>query len=113
VSISLDYVDTGGAADDRAPICLLQPRISRLSVLWEIADVHRRRVSVARGFSLIPNLACVAGAFAWGFTSLASVFLTNLGTYSVYSRTAASIERVERQIAQSSKRRQSTIRGQF
>jgi hypothetical protein len=56
---------------------------------------------------LIPNLACIAGAFVWGFTSLASVVVTNLGTYCVYSRTAASIRSLEHQIARSSKTRQS------
>jgi hypothetical protein len=58
-----------------------------------------------------PNLTCVAGAFAWGFTSLASVLVTNLGTYSVYSRTAASIRNLERQIARSPERRPSSALG--
>ncbi len=111
VAISLGTCDVNSLAHDPAPICLLQPRISQLDALWEIARVHRRRVTVARGYSLIPNLACVAGAFAWGFTSLASVLVTNLGTYSVYSRTAASIRSLERQIARSPERRPSGARG--
>jgi cation transport ATPase len=111
VAISLGDSDVSSLASDPAPICLLQPRISKLNALWEIALVHRRRVTVAHGFALIPNLACVAGAFAWGFTSLASVLVTNLGTYSVYSRTAASIRSLERQIARSPERRSSGARG--
>jgi cation transport ATPase len=111
VAISLGTCDVNSLAHDPAPICLLQPRISQLDALWEIARVHRQRVTVARGYSLIPNLACVAGAFAWGFTSLASVLVTNLGTYSVYSRTAASIRSLERQIARSPERRSSGARG--
>jgi Cu2+-exporting ATPase len=111
VAISLGSIDVSDLAYDPAPICLLQPRISKLNALWEIALVHRRRVTVAHGYSLIPNLACVAGAFAWGFTSLASVLVTNLGTYSVYSRTAASIRSLERQFARSPQRPWSGARG--
>ena len=89
--------------DDPAPICLLQPRITRLGELWDIASIHRRRLRVAHGYAMIPNVACIAGAFFWGFTSLASVVVTNLGTYCVYSRTAASIRSLERHIAESLK----------
>ena len=35
--------------------------------------------------TLIPNLACIAGALFLGFTSLTSVVLTNLGTLAIYS----------------------------
>ena len=32
-------------------------------------------------YAMIPNILCIAGAFMWGFTSLATVAVTNLGTY--------------------------------
>jgi cation transport ATPase len=86
---------------DSAAICLLQPRIVKLGELWDIASIHRRRLRAAHGYAMIPNIACIAGAFTWGFTSLASVVLTNLGTYCVYARTAASIRSLERHIAES------------
>jgi Cu2+-exporting ATPase len=86
---------------DPAMVWLLQSQLSKLGDLWDIAHIHQRRLKVAHGCALIPNLFCVAGAFAWGFTSLASVVLTNLGTYSVYSRTAASIRSLDRQISSS------------
>jgi cation transport ATPase len=111
VAISFANSELGSLVHDPAPICLLQPRIAKLNALWEIALVHRRRVTVAHGYSLIPNLACVAGAFTLGFTSLASVMVTNMGTYSVYSRTAASIRSLERQIGRSTQRRSSGARG--
>ena len=111
VAISLGTCDMNSLEDDPAPICLLHPRLSQLDALWEISRVHKQRLTVAHGYSLIPNLACIAGAFAWGFTSLASVLVTNLGTYSVYSRTAASIRSLERQIARSPLRRPSGARG--
>jgi hypothetical protein len=33
---------------------------------------------------MVPNLLCVAGAFALGFTPMAAVFLSNLGTGVAY-----------------------------
>ena len=111
VAISLVEDEINDRNHDPAPIWLLQPRLSKLGELWEIAHVHRRRVTVAHGYALIPNLFCVAGAFAWGFTSLASVVVTNLGTYSVYSRTAASIRSLDRQISRSFNPRSFPARG--
>ena len=106
VAISLVGQETIDLAQDPAPICVLQPRITRLTQLWDIAAIHRRRVQVAHRYALIPNLTCIAGAFVWGFTSLASVVVTNLGTYCVYSRTTASIRSLEHQIVKSLKARQ-------
>jgi cation transport ATPase len=101
VAISVGSGEPNHLDDDLAPIRLLQPRMTKLGELWDIASIHRRRLRVAHGYALIPNVACIAGAFVWGFTSLASVVVTNLGTYCVYSRTAASIRSLERHIAES------------
>jgi cation transport ATPase len=106
IAISLDRTETDNLDHFSAPICVLQPRMTKLAELWDIASIHRRRLRVAHGYALLPNLACIAGAFAWGFTSLASVVLTNLGTYCVYARTTASIRSLEHQIARSSRSRQ-------
>jgi cation transport ATPase len=110
VAISLLGRETSDLDQDPAPICLLQPRITKLAELWEIASIHQRRLRVAHRYALIPNLTCIAGAFIWGFTSLASVVVTNLGTYCVYSRTAASIRSLEHQLAKSLKTRQAGAR---
>ena len=110
VAISLVGRETSNLDHDPAPICVLQPRITKLAELWDIASIHQRRLRVAHRYALIPNLACIAGAFVWGFTSLASVVVTNLGTYCVYSRTTASIRSLEHQIAKSLKTRQSGMR---
>ena len=99
VSISLLDGEIHESTRDPAPVWLLQPRLAKLGVLWEVAEIHRRRLKVAHGYALLPNLLCVAGAFAWGFTSLASVLVSNLGTYGIYSRTKASLETLDRQIA--------------
>jgi cation transport ATPase len=110
VAISLVGSETSNLDHFSAPICVLQPRMTKLAELWDIASIHRRRLRVAHGYALIPNLACIAGAFAWGFTSLASVVVTNLGTYCVYARTTASIRSLEHQIARSSRTRQTSKR---
>ena len=108
VAISLVGCETNNLDQDPAPVCVLQPRITKLPELWGIASIHGRRLRVAHRYALIPNLTCIAGAFVWGFTSLASVVLTNLGTYCVYSRTTASIRSLEHQIAKSLMTRQSS-----
>jgi cation transport ATPase len=99
VAISLAQDGIGELENDSAPIQFLQPRLSKLNQLWDIASIHQRRLGVAQRYAVIPNLLCVAGAFVWGFTSLASVVVTNLGTYNIYRRTASSIRNLERQIA--------------
>ena len=102
VSISLDADALDGLDRNPAPIVLLQPDLSKLAVLREATRIYNRRVKVAQGSALIPNFFCVAGAFFLGFTSLATVIVTNLGTYSTYARTTASIRGLERQLAKSS-----------
>jgi len=111
VAISLIEGEINEMDHDPAPIWLLQPRLTKLGELWDIAHIHQRRLKVAHGYALIPNLFCVAGAFVWGFTSLTSVVVTNLATYSVYSRTAASIRGLERQISRSLNPRSFLTRG--
>lgn len=106
VAISLAGTEKDDLEHHPAPIWMLQSRMTKLAELWDIASIHNRRLRVARVYALIPNLACIAGAFAWGFTSLASVLVTNLGTYCVYARSTASIKSLEHQIRRSSRTRQ-------
>jgi Cu2+-exporting ATPase len=99
VAISLIGEETPETDHDRAPVWLFETRLGRLAAFWDIADIHQRRIAQSHRFALVPNLFCVAGAFAWGFTSLASAVITNVGTYGVYSHTKASIKSLERQVA--------------
>jgi cation transport ATPase len=103
VHVTISLVTDAKHGLDRGPaaVQLLQPRLSRLPELWDIAHIHERRLKMAYGYALIPNLLCVAGAFMWGFTSLASVVLTNLGTSGLYLRTANSIRSLDHQISHS------------
>jgi cation transport ATPase len=66
-------------------ISLLTPSIAALPALFALADdgvKRKRRVQYA---VMAPNLFSVAGAFAFGFTPMAGVLLSNLGTSLIYS----------------------------
>jgi cation transport ATPase len=99
VAISLDHAGSTDPAAHPAPIVLLQPDLSPLAKLWEIARIAVRRQRDARVHVILPNLLCVAGAFWLGFTSMSAVMITNLGTYSLYSWTNHSLRKLERRVA--------------
>jgi Cu2+-exporting ATPase len=83
---------------DPSCVWLLQPHYERLADLREMAVAMRRQADWHCNLILIPNMVCIAGAFLFGFTSLAVVILSNLGTYSVYSRSRAALRRTERRL---------------
>ncbi len=85
-------------ADDPSGVWLFQPEFERLVQLREMAQAMRRDARFEQGLVLIPNVVCIAGAFLFGFTSLVAVVLSNLGTYSVYSRTRTTLRRTERRL---------------
>ena len=101
IAISLVHDGSDSLDFDCATIQLLQPRLLKLGELWDIAHIHERRLKMAYNSTLILNLLCVVGALTWGFSSLASVAITNLGTYGLYLRTATSIRGLEHQISRS------------
>ncbi|HUY36756.1 MAG TPA: hypothetical protein VMV69_28740 [Pirellulales bacterium] len=79
--------------DDAAGAWLLEPNYDKLPVLRDISASQRRQLQWQYGLTLVPNVACVAGALLFGFTSLAVVVLSNLGTYAVYTRSVADLSR--------------------
>jgi Cu2+-exporting ATPase len=111
LAISLDPDGLENLDQNPASILLLQPDLFRLGVLLEVARIHRRKILTAQGSSILPNFFCVAGALFLGFSSLLSVFITNLGTYSTYARTSAGIRGLERQLARTRRRRSSGAAG--
>jgi Cu2+-exporting ATPase len=96
VAIALDSQPTDDG--DPAGVWLLQPDYGRIATLWEISRTSRRQEQMQHGMTLIPNLACVAGAFLFGFTSLAAVVISNLGTYTVYRRSTTALHETERRL---------------
>jgi len=109
VAISLDADGVDNLDRNPAGIVLLQPDLARLGVLYEVTRIHRKRLLVAQGSAWIPNLFCIAGAFFLGFSSLTTVAITNLGTYSTYARTSAAIRGLEKQLSRVSRRRAARI----
>ncbi len=86
------------APDDPSGIWLLQPDYSKLSLLREMAVALDSQSRLNCNLILAPNIACVAGAFLFGFTSLAVVVLSNLGTFTMYSRSRGALHRAERRL---------------
>jgi len=76
-------------------IALLAPSIVPLPALFALARDSAGRRDRVRYAVMTPNLLCVAGAFAFGFTPMAAVFLSNFGTSLAY----ASAKRALRAIA--------------
>jgi cation transport ATPase len=83
--LAISLADGAELDADPAPILLLRRDLSRLAALRILAREHLARVRTIHGSAVIPNLACVAGAFLFGFTSMSSVIVTNLGTLGIYS----------------------------
>jgi cation transport ATPase len=88
LSISLGGADAAAEVESRggsADIVLMAPSIAPLPALCALARHSRRRKERARYAVMVPNLLCVAGAFALGFTPMAAVLLSNLGTSLAYN----------------------------
>ena len=88
LSISLGGADAAadvGSRWESADIVLIAPSIAPLPALWALARDSRRRNERARYAVMAPNLLCVAGAFAFGFTPMAAVLLSNFGTSLAYN----------------------------
>ncbi|HKM68811.1 MAG TPA: hypothetical protein VJX94_01800 [Stellaceae bacterium] len=88
LSIGLAAVDAAADAGwepGPSDIVLLAPSIASLPALCALARDSARRQKRTRYAVMVPNLLCVAGAFAFGFTPMAAVFLSNFGTSLAYN----------------------------
>ena len=92
VSIALDGAD--GIDRHDADIVLFGTSIEALPALAVLARESAARTTRVRRMAMAPNLACVAGAFAFGLTGLAVVVISNLGTSLVYNRTRRALQSV-------------------
>jgi cation transport ATPase len=91
-------VSTHPAAEEHEPdvalAWLMSAQVRQFGILRDTAVQLRRQLRSHANSILVPNMLCVAGALLFGFSSLAVVLLSNLGTLSVYSRGRASLQRV-------------------
>jgi cation transport ATPase len=87
LSIGLGAADAAadtGWEQGHCDIALLAPSIAPLPALHALARDSVKRQKRAQYAVMAPNLVCVAGAFAFGFTPMAAVFLSNFGTSLAY-----------------------------
>ena len=88
LSIGLGGADAGtevGSGREPMDIELMAPSIAPLPALRALAGDSGRRRERARYAVMVLNLLCVAGAFAFGFTPMAAVLLSNFGTSLAYN----------------------------
>jgi cation transport ATPase len=87
-------VATGFDADSQgqeADIYSLAGDIACLADLLLAAALRRRRLALSRKMSILPNMACIVGAFFFGFTSLVSAIVSNAGTMAIYRRASGTL----------------------
>jgi cation transport ATPase len=94
--VIIGVVEDGGALACQCPLTLLEPSLSPLVDVWDIATARSARTREAHRLTLVPNVLCVAGAFFLGFTSLAAVIVSNLGTFGSFSVAAEQLRRSHR-----------------
>lgn len=93
-------IDLGGETVDvltsPAGIVALAGDPSSLADLVIAAKQRNERLARSRRISLVPNMACVAGAFLFGFTSLVVAIVSNLGTLGSYTISTQSLHATRR-----------------
>jgi Cu2+-exporting ATPase len=89
--LAIALAGDGALGSEPSDIVLLEPSIASLPALFELARDHTRRVALARHMVMAPNLLCVVGAFSFGWTGLAVVFISNFGTSMAYGRAVRSL----------------------
>jgi len=82
----------------QAGIVSLSGELGVVAELLLAADSRQRRLARSRKISLVPNIACVAGAFFLGFTSLVVAVVSNLGTLGSYTVSTASLHATRRSL---------------
>jgi hypothetical protein len=93
VTVSLGL---GGVPGWSAGIVCLAGEVTALADLLGAAAERRRKLAAARRLSILPNAACVAGAFLFGFTSVVAAVVSNLGTFGIYRRASGGLHRRRR-----------------
>ncbi|MGO9435009.1 MAG: hypothetical protein ACLP00_12070 [Terracidiphilus sp.] len=84
LSVALACADETNWHD--ADLILFGQSIAPLPALARLARDNKERMAGLHRLALAPNLACVAGALAFGLPGLAVILISNLGTSMVYNR---------------------------
>ncbi|MFM1902925.1 MAG: Copper-exporting P-type ATPase [Planctomycetota bacterium] len=92
--VSLGLGDATG--ESLADIICLRGDLRSLAELLDAAADRQGRLATARRLSILPNAACVVGAFFFGFTSVAAALVSNLGTLGIYRRASGVLHRRRR-----------------
>jgi len=93
IDLSGDAVDVLASP---AGIVALAGEPTALADLVIAAKQRNERLARSRKISLLPNMACVAGAFLFGFTSLVVAIVSNLGTFGSYTISTQSLHATRR-----------------
>jgi cation transport ATPase len=83
--VAISVTDGFELEQNPAQVLVLRRDFAWLPALRALSLAHIVRVRAAQNSIVVPNVLCIAGAFFFGFTSLASVVITNLGTWAIYS----------------------------
>ena len=98
-NVAIGPIPDGAGVDDVSGVWIREGDFGKVVELLRISRSMRREARRQCNLILIPNVACIAGAFLFGFSSLAVVFLSNVGTWSVYSLGREALRRTERRLA--------------
>lgn len=91
VSVSASVRGPATVAEDAAQVVLLDGDLSRLCDLFDASRNLGRDVRRAWAIVLVPNVACVVGAFTMGFGLLVSVAVNNLAALGALASSAVGL----------------------
>ncbi len=111
VSVSASVRGPASVAEDAAQVVLLDGELSRLCDLFDASRNLGRDVRRAWAIVLIPNVACVVGAFTMGFGLLVSVAVNNLAALGALASSAVGLREVAQLEAE--RRHRQEIAGAF
>ena len=77
------------------PIALFEPELEGVLALRAIATAYNNQLRASFATALIPNVACVVGAFSFGLPVLGVIALTNAGTLANYLQARRALRAAE------------------
>jgi len=90
-NVAIDMESDANIDTSSAEIFSLSGDLAVIADLRLLAQQRQNRILTSRRLSILPNLACVVGAFTLGFTSLISAIVCNAFTLGIYTRSTANL----------------------